>query len=171
MSSSGRRGFPPPHPGLFDYTLGTRSLLPGVEPDPDHPGQVKPFWGAAEALDISTEVITPEATRLNLTAFLVRPQLASPTVWWTGTGRPKTTGGMVEQLPHLLRPRASGAGRPGHELQRLHRFTPTPPRESTNGVIDGLDMNPGVVGNGDPPAPDATGYLGLELTQRGIGGG
>ena len=54
------QGQPIAKPVVFQYTLGTLSLLPGVEPDPDHPGQVKPVWGAAEALDITTEVITPK---------------------------------------------------------------------------------------------------------------
>ena len=47
---------------LIDYRLGTLSLLPGVEPDPDHPGQVKPVWGVAELLDVTAEVITTDST-------------------------------------------------------------------------------------------------------------
>ena len=45
---------------------------------------------------------------------------------------------------------------------------PSGPVESTNGEIAALTMNPGLVGNGDPPSPDATGYLGLELTKAPI---
>ena len=72
---------------LIDYRLGTLSLLPGVEPDPDHPGQVKPVWGVAELLDVTAEVITTDSTVISQKAFAVRPLPGKPQklVDWDGT--------------------------------------------------------------------------------------
>ena len=80
------QGNPGTDPVAFEYTLGTLSLLPGVEPDPDHPGQVKPVWGVAEVLEATTEAVTPEATLLDQTVFAVRPQPGKPQrlVDWDG---------------------------------------------------------------------------------------
>ncbi len=71
---------------FVEYRLGTLSLLPGVEPDPDNPGQVKPVWGVTEVLGITTEVITSEATLLSLKTFPVLPQPGRPEslVDWDG---------------------------------------------------------------------------------------
>lgn len=73
---------------LLEYRLGTLSLLPGVEPDPDHPGQVRPVWGVAEVLSIASEAITTtEATAVNRQAIPVRPQPGKPNrlVDWDGS--------------------------------------------------------------------------------------
>gem|GEM_PF-6529724 len=80
------QGNPGPDPVAFEYRLGTLSLLPGVEPDPDHPGQVKPVWGVAEVLEATTEAVTPEATTLDQTVFAVRPEPGKPQslVDWDG---------------------------------------------------------------------------------------
>ncbi|MBK9375016.1 MAG: hypothetical protein IPN03_15145 [Holophagales bacterium] len=72
---------------LIEYRLGTLSVLPGVEPDPDHPGQVKPVWGVAELLDVTAEVVTTDSTVISRKAFPLRPLPGKPLelVDWDGS--------------------------------------------------------------------------------------
>jgi hypothetical protein len=57
----------------FDYRLGTLATYVGVEPDPDHPGLVKPVWGTAETLTVTLQTANgPE------TAFYVHPEPGKP---------------------------------------------------------------------------------------------
>jgi hypothetical protein len=66
----------------FEYRLGTLSNYAGAVPDPAHPGQVLPVWGATEGLNVTISTVDGSGNATPLTtfdaAFPVRPEPGRP---------------------------------------------------------------------------------------------
>ena len=63
---------------IFEYRLGTLARYVGVEPDPEHPGQVRPVWGTAEALELQLVVESPTGVPLFSRTFEVHAKPGKP---------------------------------------------------------------------------------------------
>jgi len=77
----------------FAYTMGTYAAYVGVEPDPNNPGQVRPVWGTAEALNLAAQakaLVDGQPADPLLMTYGVHPEPGKPDHFacWEGLNLP-----------------------------------------------------------------------------------